>query len=280
MLEINTAEIEVEKPEVDPRTIEDGKRVDTPPVEAPTRPEGIPDELWDATSNDIKKDELIKAYEVEAKKAKDLRAIISKGIGKPAESLDEYSTVVIDENLQKYVGVENPALEAAKEAAFEAGIPVDKLTDFLNKYLSKGGEKGILAEATPRLTPEEQKTLQEAADKKFYDEQMKILGDEGQRQMKMLGNELGTLYQKGNISEKQLEVLKASLYDAEAINAFAAVVQVYKGQQVIPTQHAVDTGILSKSELEAMQKDPKFQNPEGYKKIMDGYRRLESAGML
>lgn len=245
------------------------------------RPEGIPDDFWDAESKSLKADALLEGYKSEAKQKADMRAIISKGLGKPAENIEEFDNVEIAENVQRYVAEDDPALAVAKEAAFETGIPVDKLTDFVNKYLSKGGEKGFLHEVQPQLTEEEQATLQKAEDDKFKAEQMEILGDEGKRNLDMIKNEVKVGLEKGKFSKEDIEAFENAAYDAKGVNFIAKLIKTQKGQQIIPTEHVIDKGMPTLDELDAMGADPRMQTDPGFRaKRTEGYKYYEKIGVL
>ncbi len=275
---VDTADIEVKAGTAEPAAEPEAPKVDA----APERPEGIPDDFWNTEANSLNTDKLLDGYKSEAKQKADMRAIISKGIGKPAENIEEFKDLVIDENVQKYIGEDGQALGAAKEAAFEAGIPVDKLTDFINKYLSKGGDKGLFAEVKPRLTDEEQATLDKVEDDKFKEEQMKILGDEGKRSLEMLKHEIKTMADRGNLSKEDLEAFENAAFDAKGVNFMAKIFKKFKGEQVIPTEHVIDKGMPTIDELDAMGADHErlMSDPAYRRKRTEGYQYWAKQGSI
>lgn len=283
LAEINTDEIQVNTDVVapDPRTA-DSRQAE---AKAAEKPEGIPDSLWDAEKMDFKKDELVKAYQTEAKKALDLRAIVSKGLGKPAESIEEYQ-VEFDDKLKQYVSDDDQGLAAARKAAFEAGLPKETFDKFVKGYLGELAANNLLQPIAPRLTPEEQEILQKAEDDKFREEQMALLGESGQRELELIKTEIGALYKKGSLTKEDIEAFQEAAYDAKGVRFMAKLIQRYKGAQIIPTQHAVETGLMTKEEVDAMGLDKRYldsSHPEHKAwraKRSAAYKQLEQAGLL
>lgn len=248
--------------------------------EAPTRPEGIPDELWDAESNDIKRDELIKAYQSEAKQKADLRKALSKKGGVPAESEEDYK-LELDDSLKEFVPDDDPALDSARKAAFDAGLTPEQFNKFVGQYMAGLKEGNLLQSAEPRLTEEEQATLQAAEDQKFRDEQLAILGEQGQKDLQMLSNEVKALYTKGSLTDEDIEAFREAAFDAKGVRMMAKLMNIKRGRDVIPTEHAIQSNSLTKDELDAMGMDPRMKtDPAFRKRRSEGYRKLEQSGML
>jgi len=275
---IDTTDIEAKEvtQETDSREV-----IETSRVAGVSRPEGIPDAFWNTEANSLNTDALLEGYKSEAKQKADMRAIISKGLGKPAESITEFDSLVINEDMQKYLGEDNQSLSIAKDAAFEAGIPVDKMTDFINKYLSKGGEKGLFPEIQPRLSPEEQEVLNKASDDKFKEEQMAILGDEGKRSLAMIKHEIKILADKGSLNKEDIEAFENAAFDAKGVNFMAKLINKYKGAQIIPTEHVIDKGTPTMDELHAMGKDPRMDSDPAFRaKRTAGFQYYEKIGVI
>ena len=278
---VDTDDVTIEEApqvEVDTRTMEDGKRVfeDIKEPSEFTRPDGLPDNLWDNDTNDINKTALIEAYQSEAKQKSDMRAIISKGIGKPGDDVGAY-TVEFSDELKDTIKDDDAGLAAAREAALDAGMPPEMFGKFINKYLASAGD----AANASRLTPEEQEVIEKAEDDKFRSEQMEILGEEGQRNIKLLTDEMKTLAAKGSLTEDDLEAFKAAAYDAKGVQFLSKFLKIRNNSRVIPTQHAITSGVMTIDELDAMGSDPRMRTDSAFRaKRTAGYRKLEELGVL
>lgn len=240
------------------------------------RPEDFPDEFWDSESNMPKITDLYKAYQSESKQKSDLRSIISKGIGKPAESLEDYK-LELDDGIQEYIPEDDVGIAAAKEAALDAGMPAEMFNKFVNKYISQLKDSDLIEPPKPELSEEEQEILQKAQDDKFRQEQLEILGEEGKKDMEMLKNEMIGLYKKGSLSDEDVEAFQEAAYDAKGVRFLSKLIKRYRGEKVIPTKHSIESGILTREELDAMAgtTDPVLR-----KKRSEGYKRLDELGML
>lgn len=260
---------------------EDQQGNDNQAVEPRQKPEGLSDDLWDAETNDVKKDALLEAYKKEQEKALGLRNILSKKGGIPATSAEEL-TLQFEENdpLRDIIPDDDKGVEVFRKVALEAGLSKEVFEKLVKGYVKGMSDEGLI-QAPSRLTPEEQATLQEAADKKFREEQMKILGNEGQQELKMLEHEFSTLAKRGSLTKEDIEVLQDATFDAKGVRAIAKLIKRYKGETIIPTEHAISNNILSREELDAMGLDPRMKTDEAFRRRRSqGYEDLAAAGML
>jgi hypothetical protein len=266
-------------PEAEPRTtVEVVRKVDD--VGKPSeKPEGIPDEFWDATAKDINKTALIEGFKQKDKIATDLRKIISKGTQNVPEKVDGYKLELAQE-IAKFAPEGDPAIEVARAAALEAGLSIDQFNKFVGKYLGGLNEKQMLALPEPKLTPE-----QEAAEtKKFFDAEMEKLGDVGKKHFEEFNTIMKEGLARGSFTDQDKETYKDIMRSAEHVRFMKKMANMLTSRPStslgIPNNHVIAEGQLTREELQAMQADPKYQNEAGHKKIMEGYRKLEAQGRL
>src|SRR3990167_1106663 len=253
--------------------------VRTSDIKPGEKPEGIPDEFWDATAKKINETALLEGYKSKDKQALDMRKIISKGTQNVPEKPEGYKLELAQE-IAKFAPEGDPALGIAREAALEAGISQDSFNKFINRYLGGLNEKKMIAEPEPKLTPE-----QEAAEsKKFYDSEMEKLGDSGKKHFEEFNTIVREGLARGSLSEEDKEIYKDIMRGAAHVRfmkKLANIISLRPSTSLgIPNEHVIQKGQLTREELQAMQADPKYRNEAGYKKIMEGYRNLEAQGRL
>lgn len=256
--------------------------VNNPPAPIPqegNKPEGIPDEFWDATSKKINETALLEGYKLKDKQYLDIRKVVSKGAQNVPEKVDGYKLELAQE-IAKFAPEGDPAIDVARTAALEAGLSIDQFNKFVGKYLGGLNEKQMLAEPTPQLTPE-----QEAAEnKKFFDAEMEKLGDTGKAHFEEFNTIMKEGLARGSFTNEDKETYKDIMRSAEHVRFMKKMSIMLTSRPStalgIPNAHVIQAGELTREELQAMQADPKFQNEAGHRKIMEGYRKLEAQGRL
>jgi len=243
------------------------------------KPEGIPDEFWDATAKDINKTALIDAYKAKEKQALDLRKIISKGTQNVPEKVDGYKLELAQE-VAKFAPEGDPAVDVARTAALEAELSVDQFNKFVGKYLGGLNEIQMLTLPEPELTPEQQA----AESKKFFDGEMEKLGDTGKKHFEEFNTIMREGLARGSFVDEDKEIYKDIMRSADHVRFMKKMSNMLASRPStslgIPNNHVIQEGQLTREELQAMQGDPKYQNDAGHKKIMEGYRKLEAQGRL
>lgn len=276
---LNIDESEVEIPEVDSREVKEVVRVQSDETKKITeRPETLPEQFWDEKTGAIKTNALVDQYAIDQKRITDLRKTISKGLGGTLpESEDEYE-VEFDETTSKFVNDES--LTVAKKAALAAGISKEQFNKFAPQYIKGLVESGMLNENMLPKSEEDLAALEEAEIKQHREEQMKILGDGGQRIIDSLTDRVATLYKKGSLNKEDLIAFKEAAYDARGVLFLQKWIDLHGGTQTIPTDTNFDRGLATKEELDAMAGDPRMSDPVFRAKRSEGYRRLEQEGRL
>jgi len=105
------------------------------------KPEGFPDDFWDAEKNTPAVDKLYKEFQNRDKIAKDLRVKLSRGefTGKAPEDINEY-TVELSEELKPLIPDGDPLFAAARQAAKDAGLPKEAFGKFMQPIVAKLAE--------------------------------------------------------------------------------------------------------------------------------------------
>ncbi len=260
-------------PETDSRAVET-VRTDKK-VETFDRPEGLPDELWDGELNDVNKTALLERYQKDQKQILDQRKIISKGTGKPPERVDEYQ-VEFDEDVSEFVKDDDKGLAVAKAAALEAGMPKDMFDKFAKNYMGTLLKEGLISKDNLPMTDEEIK----ADDDAFFEEQLKILGDEGKRTKDRVTQRVATLYEKGSLNKEDIEAFKNAAFDAKGVLFMDKWIALHGNEKMIPTDHVLDEGMATKEQLDSMAGDPRMSDPAFRAKRTAGYYALQNRNAL
>lgn len=220
------------------------------------KPDFLPDDLWDADQGDVKKEELLKAYEQEAKRAKGLRDKLAKGENKAPVSADGYQ-VTFEEGTQ--IDPEDKALAIAKEAALKAGLSNEQLNTFVNLYVKETG--GVFLPPT-EPTEEELKAYREA-------EYAKI-GENAPAIVRGVASWKKGLLDSGVISEEEEHVIDAFGSTAEGVRVLNKF-RVLMGESDIPAKTQFDDGLPSDKEIfEAIGK-PEYATDAAYRAKVDNW---------
>ena len=116
-------------PAADTREVVTAVRQEADVTKLNEKPEGIPDEFWDATAKDINKTALIEGYKTKEKQYLDVRKIISKGAQNVPEKVDGYK-LELEQSIAKFAPEGDPSIEVARAAALEAGLSIDQFYIF------------------------------------------------------------------------------------------------------------------------------------------------------
>lgn len=170
------------------------------------KPEGFPDDFWDAEKKTPAIDKLFKEFNTQKARADGLRVKLSKGEfdGKAPEDIKEY-TLELDEKLKPLVPDDDPLIGAAREAAKANGMPKEMFNKFLTPIIAKLAE--IKGEADAQMTPEAVEAERIA--------KVEQLGPSGGRIVEALGQFINKLHAGGTFSEAEAKAAKAMVFDAD-----------------------------------------------------------------
>lgn len=195
------------------------------------KPEGLPDEFWDAEKKAPIFDKLVTDWQRQSKIAKDLRVKLSKGEfeGKPPEDIKEY-TLELDEKLKPLVPDNDPMFNAAREAAKEAGLPKEAFSKFMMPVISKLAELKAAQEQGP--SEEEVAAARQA--------EIEKLGPTGGRIVEAVGSFIKELQANGTLSESEAAAAKRMVYDADTARVMNKLRMMSGVTRDIPVEVPID----------------------------------------
>lgn len=194
---------------------------DSQPVDAPVRPEWLPENFW--KNGNIDSEGMAKSY------AELRKAYNQKNNDKLGDTVDEYMSAeyFTEEGNFKAEGLvvpkDDPMLLAAYEAAKDAGLGVKATNDFIAKFMGKAGEM-----APPPVD---------------VDAEIKSLGKNGPHIIQGLKTWIDGMENSGDITADVKAKLVALGSDAAGIKALDFL-RSKTGEQGIPTGKAVTGGHL------------------------------------
>ena len=224
-----------------------------------SRPEGLPDELWDHDSGTFKGDKLFEAYQAEAKKALGLRQKLSEGLPKPPDNVEDYQ-IEIPEEISELVGTDDATLDVVRQAAFSTGLSNDQLKSFVNLYLTGLADKGL-------MNPDQGLTEEQMAerDAQFVEQEKAKLGANANKILQSLDTWGHQLKNDGVISDEDRNALRSMAHSAAEVRVLDKLRSLITGEPNIPTMSVESTGMPSREELETMVADPRYTTDPAYR---------------
>jgi hypothetical protein len=200
------------------------------------RPEGLPDQFWDAEKKEVRLAALVKA-------ANDMRARLARGGEEaPPASADGYALPAV-EGLPKELVPPNddPVWSAVRKAAHEAGLTQKQLEAVARPYLA------AVAEQAKQRQPA---TEQDAA--AAYEAELARLGPQGRQVVHEVGAWLSGLVARGVMTGEEYAALQG-ISTAEGVRALAKL-RSMAGEKPIPLS-ALDDGAMSYADAERMMRE-------------------------
>lgn len=222
------------------------------------KPEGFPDDFWDAEKKAPSIDKLYNSYAMEKKRAEGLRIKLSKGEfeGKPPEDIKEYA-VELSEELKPLVPDGDPMFEAARMGAKEAGMSKEQFGKFMPVVLSKLAELNAAANA-PK-SPEEQAAERSA--------EIAKLGPNGSRVVEAVGAFIAQMQAGGTFSESEAKVAKEMAFNADAVKVLNKLRMMAGGNDQVPVDVPVDVAASRSDISQQMAKAMMAGDEAGYNKF-------------
>lgn len=225
------------------------------------RPDDFPEDFWDAEKNTPNVAKLYDEYKRADKIAKDLRVKLGKGefTGKAPKDVAEY----VLENAESYkdiVADDDPVFDAAKQAALEAGLPVDTFNKFMSGVLPKIAE----------LSQDEQKTEEQlqAEFEEYRRVELEKLGPSANAMVKANNDFIEEVVSMGLISKELKDAAKSMVTNADQLrvmNALRSLAQ--RNRENVNIDVPIDAK-ASKADLERkLAKAASERNVEQYNKI-------------
>lgn len=216
------------------------------------KPEGFPDDFWNAEKNTPEVDKLYKEFQNRDKIAKDLRVKLSKGefTGKAPEDIKEYVVELTDAQ-KPFVQDGDPLFEAARQAAKDAGLPKEAFSKFMQPIVSKIVELNAIQSAP--MSPEDIEAVRTA--------EIEKLGPSGHKIVGAIGSFVKQLTDGGTFSAGESKAVLAAINNAEVARAFNKLRMMSGGQDQVPLDLPVDT-LASKSDIETKMAQAMGNNNE------------------
>jgi len=205
------------------------------------RPEGFPEEFWDATANAPVVDRLFNSYQQEKKRAEGLRVKLSKGEfeGKAPADISEYTFAMPEGAPEGVIPNDDPLLLAAKEAAKNAGLPKETFAKFIGPVVAKLMEAKSLADTPPS---EEEIAM-------ARDAEIQKLGPSGAKIVDAVGSFISELESGGTFSSEEASAARAMVTSAAAARVMNKLRMMNGGRDQVPVDMPVDMR-ASKSDIE------------------------------
>jgi hypothetical protein len=226
------------------------------PKEVVARPDGVPEEFWDAANGTFNNEKLWEDHQRQAKMAKDLRVKLSKGEQNVPEKADMYK-VTLDEEFSKLIPADDKGLAAARQAAHEAGLSQAQFEGFVGKYLAGVKEMGL-------LTPQEAVEPSPEEIKAAFDAEVSKLGRDGALEIKANEDWILGQYRNGVFSKSDIEAFSSMAQTAEQVRAFTKLREMM-GEQRIPTSTSIDTEGASKVDIQSWVNDPRYDTDPAFR---------------
>lgn len=175
------------------------------------KPEDFPDDFWDQEKNAPNTAKLFDEYKRADKIAKDLRVKLGKGefTGKAPQDISEYALDIPDEH-KDFFPDDDPIMLAAKEAAKEAGLPVDTFKAFMNGVLPKMVESAMEANKEPPPPSEEEIAQARSAE-------LAKLGPSGQAMARAANEFVDELVATGLLSNELKDAYRSMVTNADQL---------------------------------------------------------------
>lgn len=204
------------------------------------KPEGFPDDFWDAEKNTPVVEKIYESYTQAKARADGLRVKLSKGEfeGGAPEDIKEY-VVELDEAMKAIVPDGDPLFEAAREAAKQAGLPKEAFAKFMGPVIAK------IAELSPKEPTAEEVASYKAAE-------LEKLGPSGLKVAANVKAFVGELEAKGILLPDDVKAVQSMITNADQLRAFNRIRNAMTNTQDVPSQPQISGNSgPSKAELEA-----------------------------
>lgn len=231
------------------------------------KPEGFPDDAWDAEKKAPKADVLFTELQKAQKMAADLRAKMGKGDHKAPKDPSGYQFKA-SEKAAKYIKADDPIVAAAAKAAHKYGLSAEKYSGFMTDMADAIADltEASLADATRELTPEEKKEIRDA-------EYAKIGGNAPQivKAVESWGRELKA---QGILSEDEVDAFKSMAVTGEQVRVLNKLRSIAGGGNIIPMDVGDDSLPSDREIADMLDKAAQKKDEAEYRRIEEKYYPL------
>ncbi|MGB0817409.1 MAG: capsid assembly protein [Candidatus Puniceispirillaceae bacterium] len=203
------------------------------------KPEGFPDDYWDAENGSVNAQALFDGLKKQEKIAKDLRAKMGKGEHKAPEKAEDYK-LDLPEELQELVPADDPAVAKARERALAHGMSQEQFQGFMGEII------GDLAEIAQEAA--ENGGMSEEQKAEYVKEEIAKIGPNGPQVLRAVQSWGNELLAEGTFNEQDVETLKSEgLVSANMVALFNRL-RARMGGSDIPMD-GFDDGLPPDSEI-------------------------------
>lgn len=202
------------------------------------KPEGFPDEFWDAEKKAPVVEKIYESYSQQKARADGLRQKLSKGEfeGGAPEDVKDY-VVELDEKAKAVVPDGDPLFEAARAAAKEAGVPKEMFAKFMQPVLAK------IVEMAPQEPTAEDVAAYKAAE-------LEKMGPSGLRIAANVKAFVGELEAKGVLLPEDVKAVQGMITNADQLRAWNRIRSAMGNTQDVPVGEEFVNNQASRAELE------------------------------
>lgn len=204
------------------------------------KPEGFPDEYWDADGGAVNAQALFDGLQKQEKIAKDLRAKMGRGDHKAPEKAEQY-TFEKSEKSAEFINDDDPLVKAAQEVAHKHGLSQEQYAGFMAEISDRMVD--IANEVGDENSPQA-----EAMREQYIKEQIEAIGPNGPQVLRAVQAWGQELLAEGAISEGDVETLQnEGLVSAKMVQLFNRLRSRMGGTDV--PINAVDDGLPPDAEI-------------------------------
>lgn len=204
------------------------------------KPEGFPDEYWDAENGGVNAQALFDGLKKQEKIAKDLREKMGKGQHKAPEKPDDYK-LELSEELQALVPSDDPLMAKARQRAHEHGMSQEAFQGFISEIIAD------MAELATGESPESAEAA-EAKRKEYIQNEIKAIGPNGPQVLRAVESWGKELLAEGTINEGDLETMvNEGLVSAKMVQLFNRLRSRMGGSEI--PLNPIDDGLPPDSEI-------------------------------
>lgn len=231
----------------------------------PQRPEGVPEQFWDADKGEIRTDSVLKSW-------RDLRAKVSQGVERPPEKPDAYALPKVEGLPEGFLGGESDTLwPTIREAAHKAGISQKQLDALASPFLA------AVAEQMKGQAPADP-VAQEAAEREAAQAELAKLGPNAATFVRDIGGWLKGMAGRGLFTAEEVQALRG-VSTAAGMRALGKLREL-TGEQPIPTD-AIQAEAATVQDLQRALTDAYAKGDQAaIDRALRGLEELERKGLL
>lgn len=194
------------------------------------KPEGFPDDFWDAEKNTVKSDVLYEKYKEEAARAKGLRDKLAKGENKAPKTPEEYGFSV-PEDIADRIKPDDPLLGEAAKLAHKYGMSKEAFNGFMGEMVKTIAEN---SPANQELSPEQVKEIRDA--------EMRKIGENGVQVARAVASWVQELESVGTLDSEMSAAVKNAASNGHFVRALNAMRAHYGAGRDVPMTN-IDDGL-------------------------------------